>query len=61
MCVLIKVRSYSGSAPTAFSIKPGYTITQSKYSNALNASSRATPRVHMGERKDTGGAQIYMR
>ena len=37
-------------------MKPGYTTMQSKYGNALNASSRATPRVHMGERKDASGA-----
>ena len=42
-------------------MKPSYTTTQFKYGNALNASSRATPRVHAGERKDIGGIQIYMR
>ena len=42
-------------------MKPGYTTAQSKYSNALNASSGATPRVHVGERKDAGGTQTYIR
>ena len=42
-------------------MKPGYTTTQFKYGNALNASNRATPRVHAGERKDTGGAQTHIR
>ena len=36
-------------------MKPGYTTTQFKYSNALNISSKATPKVHVGERKDVGG------
>ena len=34
---------------------------QFKYGNALNASSKATPRVHTGERKDAGSTQIYIR
>ena len=38
----------------ASGMKPSYTTIQFKYGNALNASSRATPRVHTGERKDTG-------
>ena len=42
-------------------MKPGYTTTQFKYGNALNASSGATPRVHAGERKDVGGTQTYTR
>ena len=42
-------------------MKPGYTTVQFKYGNTLNVSSRATPKVHIGERKDTGGTQIYIR
>ena len=42
-------------------MKPGYTTAQSKYSNALNASSGATPKVHIEERKDAGNAQTYIR
>ena len=42
-------------------MNPGYTTAQFKYGNALNASSRATPRVHAGERKDVSGVQIYTR
>ena len=42
-------------------MKPSYTTTQFKYGNALNASSGATPRVHVGERKDTDSAQTYIR
>ena len=42
-------------------MKPGYTTTQFKYGNALNTSNRATPRVHIGERKDAGGVQTYIR
>ena len=42
-------------------MKPGYTTTQFKYGNALNVSSRATPRVHAGERKNANSVQIYIR
>ena len=42
-------------------MKPSYTTAQFKYGNALNINSRATPRVHMGERKDTGSVQIYIK
>ena len=42
-------------------MKPGYTTTQFKYGNALNASNSATPRAYTEERKDAGSIQIYMR
>ena len=42
-------------------MKPGYITMQFKYSNALNVSSKATLKVHIGERKDAGSTQIYMR
>ena len=40
-------------------MKPGYTTTQSKYGNALNANSGATPKVYIGERKGTNSIQMY--
>ena len=45
----------------ASGMKPSYTTIQFKYGNALNASSRATPKVHIGERKDTNSIQTYIR
>jgi len=42
-------------------MKPGYTTVQSKYANALNASSGATPKVHMGDRKGVSGVPIHIR
>ena len=42
-------------------MKPSYTTTQFKYSNTLNASSKATPKVHIEKRKNAGNTQIYIR
>jgi hypothetical protein len=42
-------------------MKPGYTTAQSKYANALNASSGATPKAHAGDREGVGYTPIYIR